>query len=156
MTVFLKSADVAAEIKTRLQAILLSNGCETDIGSQVFMGRRKLPGEADDVPCTIVTEGDDTVDDTAGRRQTAQIKVRQNYVIDGFDTCDANNPNDKAHAMIRDIKRAIFANNNRMLDGKVFSVEYLGRDIGPRPDGVALVQARVMIAVTFAENLSDP
>lgn len=156
MTVFLKSAEVAAEIKTRLQGIRLTNGCETDIGAQVFMGRRKLPGEADDVPCTIVTEADDRVDDSPGRRLTAQIKVRQEYVIDGFDVCDPNNPNDKGHAMIRDIKRAIFANSNRMLDGKVFSVDYMGRDIGPRPDGVALVQARVMIAVTFAEDLSNP
>jgi len=155
MTVFLKSAEVAAEIKTRLQGIRLANGCETDIGAQVFMGRRKLPGD-DEPPCVMVLEGEDRVDDSAGRRLTAQIKVRQEYLIDGFDVCDPDNPNDKGHAMIRDIKRAIFANNNRMLDGKVFSVDYMGRDIGPRPDGVALVQARVMIAVTFAEDLSNP
>ena len=155
MTVFMKSAEIAAEIKTRLQGIRLANGCETDIGASVFMGRRKLPGD-DEPPCTMVLEGDDSVDDTAGRRQTAQIKVRQTYVIDGFDACEPNNPNDKAHAMIRDIKRALFARDNRMFDQKVFAVDYLGRDIGPRPDGAALVQARVMIAVTFAEDLSNP
>lgn len=155
MTVFMKSADVAAEVKARLQGILVSNGSETDIGASVFMGRRKMPGD-DEPPCVIVTEGDDDVGDTAGKRMTAQIKVRQVYVIDGFDKCDPNNPNDKAHAMIRDIKRAIFSNSNRMLDGKVFAVDYMGRDIGPRPDGVALVQARVMIAITFAEDLSNP
>lgn len=155
MTVFMKSADVAGEIKTRMLAILLANSCETDIGRTVFMGRRKMPGD-DEPPCVIVTEGDDGADDTAGKTQTAKIKTRQVYVIDGFDVCDPDNPNDKAHAMIRDIKRAIFGGGNRMLDGKVFSVEYLGRDIGPRPDGVALVQARVMIAVTFAEDLANP
>lgn len=155
MTVFLKSADVAAEIKTRMQGILLSNGCETDIGRAVFMGRRKLPGD-DEPPCIMVLEGDDNTEDTAGKMNTAKIKVRQTYVIDGFDKCDPNNPNDKAHAMIRDIKRAIFGGSNRMLDGKVFAVEYMGRDIGPRPDGVALVQARVMIAVVFAEDLANP
>jgi len=155
MTVFMKSADVAAEIKTRMQGVLLSNGCETDIGRAVFMGRRKLPGD-DEPPCIIVIEADDRTDDTAGKTQTAKIKVRQPYMIDAWDVCDPNNPNDKAHAMIRDIKRAIFGGGNRMLDGKVFAVEYVGRDIGPRPDGVALVQVRVEIAVVFAEDLANP
>jgi hypothetical protein len=155
MTLALSSADVADEIKTRLLGIRLTSGSETDIGRTVFMGRRKHPGD-DEPPCVVVLEGEDDVDDTAGKRLNAQIKVRQTYVIDGFDVCDPNNPNDKAHAMIRDIKRSLFTKNNRMLDGKVFSVDYLGRDIGPRPDGVALVQARVIVAVTFVEDLSNP
>lgn len=154
MTTFVKSAEVAAEIVARLEGILTGSGAETNIGSNVKQGKRKLPAE-DEIPCTYLIEGGDEVEDTAGRSQTAMVKVRQAYVIDAFDVCDPDNPNTKAHAMIRDIKRALFR-DGRTFGGKVVEVAYRGRDIGPRPDGVALVQSRVMIEVSFAEDLANP
>ena len=154
MTVYVKAADVAEEIVTRLSGITLAAGAETNIGTNVKQGKRKLPAE-DEIPCCYLIEGGDDVEDTAGRMQTALVKVRQAYVIDAFDACDPDNPNLKAHAMIRDIKRALFK-DGRTFGGKVVEVSYMGRDIGPRPDGVALVQARVMIEVSFAEDLANP
>lgn len=154
MTVYTKAADVAQAITTRLSAISVVGGYETNIGATIFRGRRKLPGD-DEPPCIVVIEGDDEVEATSGRTTGAMVKVNQDYMIDAFDVCDPNNPNDKAHAMIRDVKRAIFK-DGRTLGGTVVEVEYLGRDIGPRPDGVALVQARVAIRVSFAEDLANP
>lgn len=154
MTSYVKSEDVSKEIDTRLGAILLTNGAETNIGQSVRRGKRKLPAE-DEVPCCVLIEGDDDVEDTAGRTQTALVKVRQSYVIDAFDRCDPDNPNDKGHAMIRDIKRALFR-DGRNFGGKVVEVKYMGRDIGPRPDGVAIVMVRLMIDVSFAEDLANP
>lgn len=152
MTTFSKAAQISAEIKLRLQGILLANGCETGIGRDVMMGRRKLPGD-DQPPCIVVLEGDDNVKDQPGR--IPQVLVSQAYVFDAFDKCDPENPNDRAHSMIRDMKRAIFAGDTTF-GGKVRSVTYLGRDIGPRPDGVALVQARIMISVEYVEDLCNP
>lgn len=152
MTTYFTAGAVSAEIKTRLQAILLANGAETDIGRDVMMGRRKIPGD-DQPPCTMVLEGLDDPRDQPGRNPTALIA--QQYVISAFDACDPDNPNDKAHAMIRDIKRAIFKDGTTW-GGKVKSVTYLGRDIGPRPDGVALVQAQVSVLVEYVEDLANP
>lgn len=152
MSVFSSAGQVSAEIKARLQKILVSNQFETDIGRDVMMGRRKIPGD-DKPPCTMVFEGMDDVQAQPGRM--ASVLIQQQYVIDGFDTCDPDNPNDKANAMIRDIKRAIFA-DGATWGGKVKSVKYLGRDIGPREDGAALVQARVLIGVEFVEDLANP
>lgn len=143
---------VANEIKARITAIRTANGSETEIGRDVMMGRRKIPGD-DRPPCAIVLEGADDPLDHPGRIPSALIQ--QSYFIDGFDVCDPDNPNTKAHAMIRDIKRAIFAGDST-LGGKVREVKYLGRDIGPRPDGVALVQVRVIIGVEYVENLTNP
>ena len=154
MTVFVKSADVAAEVVRRLSEITLAAGAETNIGTNIKQGKRKLPAE-DEIPCCYLIEGGDDVEDTSGRSQSALVKVRQSYVIDAFDACAPDNPNIKAHAMIRDIKRALFK-DGRTFGGRVVEVAYRGRDIGPRPDGVALVQARVMIDVSFAEDLSNP
>jgi len=152
MSTYFTAAAVSAEIKSRLQEILVASGCETDIGRDVMMGRRKIPGD-DKPPCMIVLEGVDFISDTPGRLPTALIE--QQYVISAYGPCDPDNPNDAAHAMIRDIKRAIFK-GDATFGGKVRLVKYLGRDIGPRPDGVALVEAQVLIAVEYVENLSEP
>lgn len=161
MTTYTRAGDVAADLFARMRSIRLDNGCETDIGRDVKRGRRKLPGD-DAPPCMVMYEGDDDPQDRPGRIPMAL--VQQAYVFDAFDKCDPENPNDQAHAMIRDIKRAIFAKadpvrgttGDMTLGGKVSKVLYLGRDIGPRPDGVALVQARVMIVVEFVEDLTNP
>lgn len=152
MSNYTKAADVSAEILRRLRTILLTNGCETDIGRDVMAGRRKIPGD-DQPPCLIVLEGSDDPRDQPGR--IPSVLISQSYVLDGFDQCDPDNPNNKAHAIIRDIKRAIFKGDTT-LGGAVKSVTYLGRDIGPRPDGVALVQARVMLSVEYVEDLTNP
>ena len=152
MSIYTRASDVAAEVATRLASIRLANGAETDIGRDVMRGRRSLP-EDDKPPCIIVIEGNDDPRDTPGRIPSCQTLLP--FVIDAFDVCDPNNPNDKAHALIRDIKRVLFK-DGATLGGKVRSVKYTGRDIGPRPDGAALVQARVTIEVEFVEDLQNP
>lgn len=152
MITYNTAAAVSAEITRRLSGILLANGCETDIGRDIMLGRRKIPGD-DRPPCIVLMEGGDDPLDQPGRLPT--VLISQSYVIDGFDVCDPDNPNTKAHAIVRDLKRAIFAGGTT-LSGAVKTVKYLGRDIGPRPDGVALVQARILISVEYVEDLSNP
>lgn len=152
MSTYTKAGDIAAEIAGRLARIRIIGGFETDIGRDVKRGRRKLPAD-DAPPCVVMFEGDDTPTDRPGR--IPLVLVQQAYVFDAFDKCDPDNPNDQAHKLIRDMKRVIFA-GDATLGGMVSKVMYLGRDIGPRPDGVALVQARVMIAVEFVEDLTTP
>lgn len=149
--VLIQAEQIGKEISSRLATIKIADGFETDLGTKVWRGRRKIPAD-DELPVAIITEGDDTPGDKAGRH-TQQIM--QTFVIDGFDACDPDNPNDKAHAMIRDIKKVIFGDGGQF-GGKVRSVSYLGRDIGPRPDGAGFVQARILIEVEYAEDLSKP
>jgi hypothetical protein len=154
VTVYVKASDVSGEIFSRLSQITVANGFETDIGLRVMRGRRKIPADGE-LPCIQLIEGGDDVTDTAGRTNVSLVKVEQSYVIDAFDFCDPDNPNDQAHKMIRDVKRVIFK-GDRTLGGKVSEVEYLGRDIGPRPDGSGSVQAQVALRVSYAEDLSNP
>lgn len=151
-TPFTSAHEVAAEVSARIAQILTANGYETDIGTTVFEGRIAINDE--DVPCISVIEGTDTVLSTPGR--SALWKIEQRYALVGYAPCDPDAPNTAARAMIRDMKKAIFKTNDKpdaTFGGKVLEIHYKGRNIGPRPDGAAIVMAIVEIAVVFVESL---
>lgn len=154
MALLQRAEDVAGEIVGRLEAILTANGAETDVGATVYQG--KLTVERDRIPCTVVIEGDDTIE----RGKVGGLnQVMQRYALLAYGPCDPDNPNVAAHAQIRDFKRAIFRTGGRAdvtFGGKVKSVEYLGRDIGPRADGEAFVLSIIEIGVTYVEDLGSP
>ena len=149
-TIFSKASEVAAELATRLSTITIANGFETDIGLKLFRGRRNIDDQA--VPCAMLIEGNDQVSSRAGRTNTYEIV--QGYVLGGYVPCDPDNPNDAAHALLRDLKKAVFKDEN--LGRKVKKVNYTGRDIGPRTDGVAIVMAIIEITVEYVEDVSNP
>lgn len=151
MSQYQTAGEIASELYTRVASIRLTNGYETDIGRLVYRGVRKV--EDDAVPCATVIEGQDVVTSRPGRLPAANID--QGYLLGGYAPCDPANPNDTAHKIIRDLKKAIFK-GNATLDGKVPKVEYRGRDIGPRTDGVAIVFALIEITISYVEDLTSP
>lgn len=153
LTATLNAAEeVAKEISSRLALIRVGDTYETNLGLRVYRGRHNI--NADMVPCAVLFEGDDKVLTELTRRST-NARIEQKYVLVGYDACDADNPNDSAHRIIRDFKRMLFS-GDRTLGGKVQEVNYEGRAIGPRNDGVAIVSARVDFNVTYIEDLSNP
>ena len=151
MTTFTKASEIAEYLTTLMEQIKIADGYHTDIGLQVFRGRRKV--DDDMVPCGVIIEGDDRPGDNISREE---IKIEQSYVLGGYVPCDADQPNDAAHLLLKDLKRVVFGNGNKTnLGGRVRSVSYEGRDIGPRADGKNIVFAVVHISVTFAEDLLD-
>lgn len=148
MTVYTDSAAVAADVAARLGAISVANGYETDIGLKTYRGRIKIPAD-DEVPCLFVIEGFDRPQEQG---QSGLVRLHLPVVVWGFNVCDPDNPNDAAHAMLRDIKKAVWGGVPN-LGGKARQVIYESRDIGPRPDGAALVQVELRFVVEFVENL---
>lgn len=154
MTQILNRADdIARHISTLMSGITKANGFETDIGSTVARGRRKI--DDDQIPCSVVIEGEDRMGDATGRYS---IRVTQSYVLGGYSRCDPQHPNDTAHQIIRDLKKAIFTDTGPTNNwgGKVLKLEYRGRDIGPRADGVPIVFAIVHVDVTYTEDVRNP
>ncbi|MQR02326.1 hypothetical protein [Glaciimonas soli] len=151
MTIYSKASDIAIELSNRLASITIVNGYHTDIGKAVFRGRRKIDDHH--IPCAILIEGDDTPTDTPGR--LTDVAINQRYILGGYAACDPYHPNDRAHDILKDIKRAVFKEDAK-LSGKVRRVTYRGRDIGPRMDGAAIVFTVIEIDVQFVENLTDP
>ena len=148
-TPFTKASDIAEYLTTLLAGVTIANGYHTDIGLRVFRGKRSKVEEQ--IPCAVLIEGEDHPGESAGRES---IKIVQDYVVGGYVACDPDNPNDAAHLVLKDIKKVLFQQGSRM-GNRVTNISYSGRDIGPRPDGVAIVFAVVHISITFAETLAD-
>jgi hypothetical protein len=158
---FTKASEIAEFLSARLAEITVANGYHTDIGVRTYRGRRNIADEL--VPCSVLIEGEDHPGQQGGR--DSQL-ITQDYVCGGYDICDPENPNDKAHLIIKDIKKAIFGTPSAdgrdrsfggiyTLGGQVKACRYVGRDIGPRTDGNAIVFAVVHIEIDFAETLLD-
>lgn len=150
MNMLKKSSEVAAEVRARVMTCRLSQGAETDIGRTVYQGRRRI--DNDMIPCVSIIEARDNPESPEGRKD---IMVNQEFLLFAYFQCDSDNPNIAAHAAIRDLKRCIFKDGARF-GGKVVSVSYMGRDIGPRSDGENFSVAAIEISVKYAEDLTNP
>lgn len=143
-----KGSEIAELLTERLQRITVANGYNTDIGLRVFRGRKKI--EDEDAPCVTIIEGDERNEDS----RQEDVVLEQEYAFHAYMPCQADNPNDAAHLAIKDIKKEMFRDGETM-GRRLKKISYLTRAIGPRPDGVAIVLAVVMISVRYTENLLD-
>jgi hypothetical protein len=144
------ASDLAAELTTRLSAITVANGYSTDVGLNVYRGKRRLAPE--DVPLVVILEGEDRVD---GRTRHT-VKLGQKYSVEAHMVCaDPDNPNDTAHLMLADLKKAIFT-GDATFDRRVAELNYTGRGIGAREDGTDIVFATVDFELVFSEDLRNP
>ena len=141
--------DTALAIAALLAGIRTANGYNTDAGIRVYRGRRAV--DEDEIPCLTLIEGEDSVIDANDR----QVSLAVPYSIEGHTACDAENPNDAAHVLIADIKRAIFSADNR-LGGLVKDIRYTGRIMAPRTDGASIAVVSVGIEARLVENLAQP
>ena len=147
-----KSGREAAEyLFERLQTITKANGYKTDIGLRVLRGKRKIDDSY--VPCAVLIEGEDRPVGDAGLLRA--VNIAQDYALGGYVACDPDHPNDAAHDVIEDIKRAVFQVSGPAVRDRV-NVQYRGRDIGPRTDGGNIVFALVHITMNYTENLAEP
>lgn len=150
-----RAEDVAAALLTRVLKCTIAQGAETDLGLRVFQGRRHIDDSMP--PCATILEAEDTP--ARGRGVRGEYEIAQRYVLFAYVPCDPNNPNLAAHAAIRDMKRCLFTTDGKLdtrLGGALVSLDYVGRDIGPRADGAAFVVAAVEVVATYVERLNEP
>lgn len=147
--------DIALILSSRLQAITVANGYQTDIGLKVMRGRKRL--DASHLPCAVLVEKDDKVNSMSNGPRARKAKITQPFVLEGHATCDPDNPNDTGHKIIADIKRAMFSTTMPQgRDGLVYTLDYVGRSIAPREDGIDVVSAAVEVSVEYIETLGEP
>lgn len=145
-----KADELARAVAARLAGITAAGGYLTDIGARVFRGRLRLDPSA--LPCCVLVEGEDRLLSVSARHE---VKLAVPLLVEGHAACDPNNPNDAAHAIIADLKRALFAEPAN-LGGLAREIRYAGRSIGAREDGLSQVSAVVEIEIDYVENLRAP
>lgn len=151
MSVFTSDEQVVTEIAARLQQVRKANGYLTDLGTTVHDG--KVSVSDNDVPCVCIIETGDSVQSRPGKLPAFNIGVR--FALVAYVPCDPENPSVAARAATRDIRNAIFAGDGRF-GGKARQVNYLGRQIGTRADGVAVVMAVVEIEIEYVDQPAAP
>ena len=156
--IYTKSSEVSQALFERLGVMTQANGAETNIGRKVYRGRKNLDDLA--VPYTVLIEQTDTAQDRPGRLPS--VSIEQRYLVVACLECDPDNPNDAAHAAIRDIKRAVFKPEADVspgaigaLGGRVKALHYRGKIIEQRVDGRPLVFVSVELAAEFVEDLTN-
>lgn len=147
---------VSAIVSERLSQISKANGFETDCGTRIFRGRRKVEKEqVGTTGCILILEGRDIPEQQIGGR-LAQVLLLQEYGIVAFVPIEGTEePNDAAHRALRDMKKAIWK-SDATFGQQVKEVRYQARDIGVREDGTNHVEVLLEIGVVFVESLITP
>jgi hypothetical protein len=142
---------LAAAVAARFATILTADDYLTDIGARTFRG--KLLIDPSQVPCCVLREGDD-----APQEQTrTKGRLWHRFAIEGHDACDPDNPNDKAHDIVRDLKFCLFRPDlDLTFGGLARKVMYRGRVIGVREDGLPFVSASIEFDIELVEEFTDP
>lgn len=153
-----KANDIAAAVATRLQGIAVASGFATDAG--LYVHRGKLGLDADHLPAITVIEPEDNIetqriDDRTAWDGPIDTNVLLPIIIEATGPCDADDPNVAGHALVADIKRAVFR-GDLTWGGRATHTRYIGRTIAPRQDGTSLVTVTVQIHIGCVEDLATP
>lgn len=154
-----KADTIAKALVARLQRIQIAAGYQTDAGAHVFRGLAALPDDA--LPGIIVTEAEDLVesqrvDGSGADAPVIDTHVLLPFVIEAFAECSAADQHaEVAHALVADIKRAVFSGDLRWGDLAVLT-RYVGRAFQPRQPGTSLVHVTVQIRIGMIEDLAKP
>lgn len=119
-----------AAIITRLQAIQIAAGYNTNAGSRVYLGVRGFDANSNTFPLLSVFSGTERAERlTAGR-----YRCRREMMITGY-VDDVTAPTNALEYLIEDVQRALEL-ADETLGGLVHSLEYDGIDLhAPREDG---------------------
>lgn len=150
-----KAAAIAAAVAARLSTITRVNGYHTDAGLYIWRGRTAL--DADELPSITLFELEDLVEEQRITSASEPVAIDTNlllpFVIEASTHCDPDHPNVAGHALIADIKRAIFSGD--LSWGSLAShTRYTGRTLGPREGGADIVTVTVQIRIGYTEDLA--
>lgn len=152
---------IIAALKARAETITIANGFNTDAGLHVTHGYRR-PAKGDAMPRIAMV----TTSDVPEAESQDDVIVRRQWAI-GFGAmaeveADDENALDTAEALLADLKRALFDDEDRTLGGllppnkETGNVEMGVEGTADREAGGTFVEAGVTVLVTFIEGYGHP
>lgn len=148
-----KALQIVKALAARLEVIRTANGYRTDAGAQVYRGRIVFDA-SDSLPALTVFDDEDDVLQING---ALRAKLGLSVTIEGIAQADPDNPSDTGHAMVADIKKAIFSPDyDQTFGGMVAKLSYAGRRMQSREGGSGHISVAVMLTVEYVEDLTNP
>lgn len=137
----------------RLQAILVANGYNTNAGTTVLFG--PIPrSDTDTLP--IIRLHWPSADPESAVPNVPHNKVRVNFVVEGEGVCAPADFLTSCDAIASDIKRAVFGDVDRNLQGLAIDVRFDGQEFTVPDPGSSAYLVRIAGSFTFVDHFNAP
>jgi hypothetical protein len=149
-----RAYDLLASLVPRLQAVRLANGYATEAGQSVLLG--PIPAQAGErMPYIRVHETDAAADDAMRNRPQAKLRVQ--FLAEAYaEQKDAAQIMATGHVLVGDLKKALFGDALRDLEGRVIDAQFEGYRILPPDEGSATLVAQVRGSYIFVDHFNAP
>lgn len=147
---------IVLALQARCEAITKAGGYATDAGLRVYRGRDVVT-RSDSFPLLVIHRDPEEVVGAQGGRQFpgVSLRLRMAFGIEGHIEADPDNPLDAAHAVIADIKQAIFLPTDRLVP-ETTELAYTDSFVERRGDGASIASVAVNGHVEFTEEVGQP
>lgn len=123
------SYQVLDALRTRLQAISLDGGFNTDAGERVYLGKRRInPDQLDIGPAINIYDTEDEVDEETAAWDES-VRATMTIMVDAFIRDVDGEGTELAHLVIQDIFNAALSATDLTLSGVALDLGYAGRTI---------------------------
>lgn len=149
-----KAYDLIASLVPRLQAVRTAGGYATEAGRSVLFGPvPQQPGEA--YPFIRLHEVDASTEASVANRPTARMRVE--FMAEAYaEQTNATLVMFTGHTLIGDLKKALFGDPTRDMNGQAITAQVEGYSVQPPEDGGSTVIARVRGSFSFTDHFNEP
>lgn len=149
-----KALDLFNSMVPRLMAISTANGYATNAGRSVMVG--PVPRQhGETYPFIRLHELDASTESPLPHRPSAKMRV--SFMAEAYaEQPVAANVYSTGHQLIGDLKRALFGDTMRDLNGAAIDAQLDGYNTIPPEDGSDVVIARVRGSFTFVDHFNAP
>lgn len=149
-----KAYDKIYSLVPRLQAVLIANGYATNAGASVAFGPiPRQDGEA--MPFIRLLETGAELESEIRNRPNGKLRV--SFVAEAYaEQSTASSLMSTGHTLVGDLKKALFGDPARDLNGGAIEARLEGYSILPPEDGSDVVVAQVRGSFSFHDDFTSP
>ena len=149
-----RALDLFSSLTPRLQAVSVANGYATNAGSSVLVGPvPRQVGEA--YPFCRLHEIDASVESPLPHRPSSKVRVQ--FMAEAYaEQPDATGIYATGHALLGDLKKALFGDTMRDLNGSAIDAQLESYRLLPPEEGSIVVVAQVRGSYSFVDHFNAP
>lgn len=149
-----KALDLFSSLVPRLQVISVANGYATNAGRSVLVG--PVPRQAGEAyPFCRLHEIEASVESPLPHRPSSKVRVQ--FMAEAYaEESDAARIYATGHALVGDLKKALFGDTLRDLNGGAIDAQLESYRLLPPEEGSTIVVAQVRGSYSFVDHFNAP